>query len=139
MCLTTSYTLKLGMSSSSYKKDGGVEAPISLNGLFFNPDDSDNESNDNEFDNSYENQLLLIDGTSLSIRQNAWHKTNANKVWPGTFLLAEFLRQRSDRYNSCTVLELGSATGALAIFLRALAFNVISWFVTDSCFRFHVK
>lgn len=113
---------------TAFKKDGGVEAPISLNGLFFQADDSDNEEGDDGgFDNSYENQELTVDGMVLTIRQNAWHQTNANKVWPGTFLLAEFLRQRGERYNHGTLLELGSATGALAIFLRLHHFDVITW------------
>ena len=109
------------------KKDGGVEAPISLNGLFFNPDDSDNETDEPTFDNSYENQKLTIGGLSLEIFQNSWHQTNANKVWPGTFLLAEFVRDRNERYNCGNVLELGSATGALAIFLRLKGFSIITW------------
>jgi hypothetical protein len=48
-------------------------------------------------------------------------------VWPGTFLLAEFLRVRSERYNSGVSLELGAATGALAIFLRHHKFDIITW------------
>jgi hypothetical protein len=117
---------------STQKKDGGVEAPVSLGGLFFNPDDSDNDEETNEFDNSYENQQLQVDGMTLCIRQNSWHQTNANKVWPGTFLLAEFLRVRSERYNSGVSLELGAATGALAIFLRHHKFDIITWSVISN-------
>jgi methylase of polypeptide subunit release factors len=41
-------------------------------------------------------------------------------VWPGTFNLADFLCRHEDRYfrSGKSVLELGTATGALAVFLK---------------------
>lgn len=44
---------------------------------------------------------------------------NANKVWPGTFILADFMSKHEGRYKGKgRILELGAATGALSIFLR---------------------
>ena len=50
------------------RKDGGVEAPISLGGLFSTDSDSDSESGDvkkNKFQNEYEVQELLIGDRDL--------------------------------------------------------------------------
>jgi methylase of polypeptide subunit release factors len=99
-------------------KDGGIDAPQSLSGLF--QDDSDNE-NEKSFEQTYEEQSVQIASTSLIIRQYVWHMANANKVWPGTFNLGEFLEINLAKYAHCNILELGAATGALSIFLKTLA------------------
>jgi hypothetical protein len=65
----------------------------------------------------------------LQIRQFAFHSHNANRVWPGTFNLAEYLlrksavdctddeggKQKTYRHFWGSVLEIGTATGLLAI------------------------
>ena len=75
-------------------------------------------------------------------------QANANQVWPGTFVLADFIGNR-ERYTGVTtgtavtgtntdsappdsavrILELGSATGALAVCLQTQFPNlqVITW------------
>jgi predicted nicotinamide N-methyase len=55
----------------------------------------------------------------LKVRQFSWHMANANKVWPGTFALAMYIEENRGKYSSGPILELGAATGALAIFLSA--------------------
>jgi hypothetical protein len=104
----------------SQRKDHGVEAPISLAGLFFD------RGEDEEFDNCDDTQTMNIASECIVVRQHAWHQSNANKVWPGTFVLAEFLKNNIERYSSGTILELGSATGALAVFLLKNGFEVIT-------------
>ena len=81
---------------SVYRKDGGVEAPVSLGGLF--PDEEDDGILNDEFDQNYEEQELQLSGKQLIIQQYAWHKANANKVWPGTFVLASYLEENIDNY-----------------------------------------
>ena len=108
-----------------------MNGPISLGDIFGNADsdnENDNEisSDPNEFKQKYEIQKIKILDKILTIRQFSWHQTNANQVWPGTFRLAEYIINHSERYNpvpsssSCPfkVLELGAATGALSIFLK---------------------
>ena len=96
------------------KKDGGVDAPVSLCGLF-GTDESDDDS---QFEQVFAVQEgLKIGDVTLNIRQTAWHMANANKVWPGTFSLASFIMDNCDHYGTGRILELGAATGALAIFL----------------------
>jgi len=97
------------------RKDGGVVVSPNLGGLF-----GDTE----EFVNEYEVQELDIAGTVLKIRQFSWHEANANKVWPGTFTLAEYIVEHMDTYRSGSLLELGAATGALALFLRLPQYNL---------------
>lgn len=121
------------------RKDGGVRAPqVNLSSLFPSSDDelegteTGNGSADGIGAEEEEGEIqeLIIGGESLAIRQYSWHRANANQVWPGTFVLAEFLRdnrskyQCSDSHASC-ILELGAATGALAIYLRKIGFQHI--------------
>jgi hypothetical protein len=89
----------------------------------------------------------------LQIRQFAWHEANANRVWPGTFVLGSYLTtchpqldkttttdKADDRQTEKTLLErlqhkdsrcleLGAATGALSIFLSSAPYN----FVINTC------
>ena len=107
------------MATFTHPKDGGVEAPISLGGLFTGAD-SDEDSNDG-FRLEYSTQAISLCDISLQIRQYSWHMANANKVWPGTFSLANFLFAHKARYDGYPMLELGAATGALSIFLKKLS------------------
>ncbi|OQR91999.1 hypothetical protein ACHHYP_20157 [Achlya hypogyna] len=91
-----------------------VEAPMSLGGLFATSD-----SEDEGFVNEYETQDIFIGEDKYAIRQFSFHEANANKVWPGMFNLASFIDSHKARYGNGTILELGAATGALAIHLRA--------------------
>lgn len=59
----------------------------------------------------------------LKIREFSSHQLNANMLWPGTFLFADWLVKNKSILHGRRILELGSGTGALAIFLRK-AFQV---------------
>ncbi|KAH9736512.1 S-adenosyl-L-methionine-dependent methyltransferases superfamily protein [Citrus sinensis] len=54
----------------------------------------------------------------LVIREFAFHQLNANFLWPGTFSFAEWLMHHREWIERRRCIELGSGTGALAIFLR---------------------
>jgi len=113
------------MTSKATRKDGGVAPPINLGGLFATSDDSEDENaSDSEFNNKGESQSITVGSRELLIRQFAWHQANANQVWPGTFILANFMDSHVDRYNT-SLLELGSATGALTIYLRLKGYKQI--------------
>lgn len=58
-------------------KDGGIEAPMSLGGLFADSSDSDEEGA--PFDQQYSEQTVHLAEESLTIRQYCWHMANANK------------------------------------------------------------
>lgn len=111
-----------------------IDAPQTLTGLF--PPDSDEELDDNEgIDGTedltsccYEIQSVVIAGETLQVRQYDYHSHNANRVWPGTFNLADYLLEKTNnkegnesptsscfRYQWGNILELGTATGLLAI------------------------
>lgn len=98
-----------------------IDCPLSLGGFF--PAESDEE--EEELNQCYEVQNVDLMGTTLRIRQFAWHSHNANRVWPGTFNLAEYLLVQNEdgtyRHHWGSVLELGSATGVLAIRLAMVA------------------
>ena len=108
-----------------------IDDPQTLTGLF--PPDSDEECNDDdENDICYEIQSVILSGTMLKVRQFDYHSHNANRVWPGTFPLADFLfatlevispldddlnpsLQPKYAHHWGRVLELGTATGLLAL------------------------
>lgn len=71
----------------------------------------------------YVERVHKFPGMELSIREFSSHQLNANLLWPGTFLFADWLVKNRSILDGQRILELGSGTGALAIFLRK-AFGV---------------
>jgi hypothetical protein len=104
--------------------DRDIDAPVSLAGLFDIPNDSDEEEGGaaNEFSNDSEEQTVVVSGKSVKVRQYVFRSHNANRVWPGTFNLAEHYIDEpgGGSISDLTApesytLELGTATGLLAI------------------------
>jgi hypothetical protein len=130
---TTNWTMTalLFAVPNNMKKPTVQQAPVSLSGLFVcDGDDSVEEvgGDVDRFENETEVLTMDLAGIQVHVRQMAWHRANANQVWPGTFTLAEHIFNASGRYESCKVLELGSATGALALALaKTNKYNVITW------------
>lgn len=98
-------------------------APIGMGGLFGDEDDQ-------QFEQQYETQEVCIGGNSFSIRQFSFHCANANQVWPGAVRLGEHLLQNREKLENKCILELGAATGALAIALISNGFRI---FTCDYC------
>lgn len=97
--------------------------PIGIGDLF-HEEDSDNEMDtktsvhsSNTFEQQFETLTVLINNESLLIRQYSFHPVNANAVWPGTNVLGQFIVNQKPYFSNANILELGSATGALAIYL----------------------
>lgn len=117
--------------SSSY-----TGATISLTGLFGEENDENTTlsttSELEQFTNEHEVVVVKVGNVSISICQMSWHMANANQIWPGAFKLAEHIlqtqfHQPQSRYSDGKVLELGAATGALAIALTKLGtFDIIT-------------
>ncbi|XP_027177499.1 uncharacterized protein LOC113776512 isoform X4 [Coffea eugenioides] len=88
--------------------------------------DPDGDSNDEETKESHQNfveRKHQFPGMELIIREFSFHQLNANLLWPGTFAFAEWLVQNRSWMAGRRVIELGSGTGALAIFLHK-SFNL---------------
>lgn len=102
-----------------------IDAPVSL-GSFFPPDSDDEE--ETELDQCYETQDVVLADEKLQVRQFAYHSHNANRVWPGTFNLADYLFAKDDdgkpKNQWGSVVELGTATGLLAIRLAKSSSSV---------------
>ncbi|CAH9146912.1 unnamed protein product [Cuscuta epithymum] len=84
--------------------------------------DSDYNSADEEITDS-QNQNFVershqFPGMVLLVREFCFHELNANLLWPGTFAFAEWLVEHRSWLEGLRILELGSGTGALAIFLQ---------------------
>ena len=102
-----------------------IDAPISL-GTFFPPEsDDEDEDEEAELDQCFETQDIILADRTLHIRQYAYHSHNANRVWPGTFNLTDYLFEVNSEGNYVhqwgSILELGTATGLLAIRLSMSA------------------
>jgi predicted nicotinamide N-methyase len=111
--------------------DKSMSAPISLGGLF--PDSSDEEGGGG-FCNDAEESVVTLGGVAIRLRERPFHPLNANAVWPGAHALAEWVRANAaDKLAPPRrVLELGAATGALAIFcVRACGLDVTTSDVDD--------
>ncbi len=103
--------------------DREIDAPFSFGGLFNSPEENAAlaSSSSDAFENESEEQTINVAGLDLKVRQFVFHSHNANRVWPGTFNLAEYylcglggdLTELTSP--SSWVLELGSATGLLAL------------------------
>ncbi|KAL3638056.1 hypothetical protein CASFOL_018069 [Castilleja foliolosa] len=93
-------------------------ALFSPSSLFAGSDGSSAEEESTETHENYEERKHQFPGMELLVREFSFHQLNANLLWPGTFAFAEWLVQHRPWIEGRKVLELGSATGALAIFLR---------------------
>ncbi|XP_020589706.1 protein-lysine methyltransferase METTL21B [Phalaenopsis equestris] len=95
-------------------------AIFSPSSLFHDEDDEGKdveEANLNQLQN-YEERTHTFAGVVLTIREFSFHQFNANLLWPGTFAFCEWLSQNRSLIEGQRILELGSGTGALAIFIR---------------------
>ncbi|KAK6943495.1 Lysine methyltransferase [Dillenia turbinata] len=86
-------------------------------------DDDDSTSNEDEAKETNENYLERahkFPGMDVVVREFSFHQLNANLLWPGTFSFAEWIVEHRSWIEGRRCIELGSGTGALAIFLRKL-------------------
>lgn len=102
---------------SSVKMDTAIFSPSSLFGA--TSDNSSDEETNPTIQNFVE-RAHHFPGMELVIREFSFHQLNANLLWPGTFAFAEWLVQHQSWTKGRHVIELGSGTGALAIFLNKL-------------------
>jgi len=93
-------------------------ALFSPSSLFDDNDGSSSTDETKETQQSYVERGHQFPGMELLIREFSFHELNANLLWPGTFSFAEWLGQHRSWIEGQRVIELGSGTGALAIFLR---------------------
>ncbi|RLN39674.1 methyltransferase-like protein 23 [Panicum miliaceum] len=100
-------------------------ALFSAASLFHGADDSDDDRDEMEVGAEGKKEALEyveraheFPGMKLSVREFSSHELNANLLWPGTFSFAAWLVKNQSILDGQRVLELGSGTGALAIYLR---------------------
>ncbi|OWM81730.1 hypothetical protein CDL15_Pgr007768 [Punica granatum] len=100
-------------------------ALFSPSSLFADQDDSSSEAEEEKpkTRQSYVERRHQFPGMELVIREFSFHQLNANLLWPGTFAFAVWLVQDQFCLQGRRCIELGSGTGALAIFLRK-SFNL---------------
>ncbi|KAL2337753.1 hypothetical protein Fmac_012199 [Flemingia macrophylla] len=94
--------------------DIAIFSPSSL----FSEEDSPTSEENADSEESYVERKHQFPGMELIIREFSFHQLNANLLWPGTFAFAEWLLQHRPCIKGRRAIELGSGTGALAIFLR---------------------
>ncbi|CAI9097301.1 OLC1v1033690C2 [Oldenlandia corymbosa var. corymbosa] len=94
--------------------DTALFSPASL---FADADSSDEEKENSDSSHSFVERKHQFPDMELVIREFSFHELNANLLWPGTFAFAEWLVQHRSWVEGRRIIELGSGTGALAIFL----------------------
>ncbi|XP_044488278.1 protein N-terminal and lysine N-methyltransferase efm7 [Mangifera indica] len=93
-------------------------ALFSPSSLFAEDDDSSADEETTETSQSFVERTHKFPEMELLIREFSFHELNANLLWPGTFAFAEWIVQHRSLIEGRCCIELGSGTGALAIFLR---------------------
>ncbi|KAG8061598.1 hypothetical protein GUJ93_ZPchr0003g18226 [Zizania palustris] len=92
-------------------------AVFSAASLFDDQDEMQVDADEQTQSMDYVERSHEFPGMKLSIREFSCHQLNANLLWPGTFLFADWLVKNKSILHGRRILELGSGTGALAIFL----------------------
>ncbi|KAL6894382.1 hypothetical protein ACP4OV_008480 [Aristida adscensionis] len=102
-----------------------METAVFSAASLFHGADSDDDRDEIQVDAEGEKQALEyverehdFPDMKLSIREFSSHELNANLLWPGTFSFATWLVKNRSILDGQRIIELGSGTGALAIFLR---------------------
>ncbi|PON51161.1 Lysine methyltransferase [Parasponia andersonii] len=101
-------------------------ALFSPSSLFSEEDDVSSpgeEKEEKETQQGYVERKHEFPGMELIIQEFSFHQLNANLLWPGTFAFAKWLVEHKSWIEGRRCFELGSGTGALAIFLRK-SFNL---------------
>ncbi|XP_059641463.1 protein N-terminal and lysine N-methyltransferase EFM7 isoform X2 [Cornus florida] len=93
-------------------------ALFSPSSLFADEDVSSDDEQTTKTDQSYVQRRHQFPEFELLIREFSFHQLNANLLWPGTFAFAEWLVKHRSWIEGRRTIELGSGTGALAIFLQ---------------------
>ncbi|XP_065862824.1 protein N-terminal and lysine N-methyltransferase EFM7-like isoform X2 [Euphorbia lathyris] len=91
--------------------------------LLFADDEAATDEETKDTQQSYTARRHTFPGMELVIREFCFHQLNANLLWPGTFAFAEWLVKHKSLIEGRRCIELGSGTGALAIFLHK-SFNL---------------
>eukprot|EP00850_Spirogloea_muscicola_P006114 SM000028S10208 [mRNA] locus=s28:929670:931602:+ [translate_table: standard] len=68
----------------------------------------------------YEVRQHDFPGKALLVREFGFHRCNANLAWPGARVFADWLHARRHLLHGRRILELGSGTGALAVYLASV-------------------
>ncbi|KAL9230705.1 hypothetical protein vseg_006021 [Gypsophila vaccaria] len=97
--------------------DAALFSPSSLFGDNSSDDEINRESESETFQN-YVERTHQFPQLELIVREFSFHQLNANLLWPGTFAFVDWLVQHWSCIEGRRVIELGSGTGALAIFLK---------------------
>eukprot|EP01133_Synstelium_polycarpum_P002533 gene2533-2901_t len=92
--------------------------------------DSDNETGNNNSGNNveqvYEQKTISIHEEELVIREFHFSTTNAGYVWPSTFYLIDYILEHRDLFANKKVIELGSGTGILSLYLKKKGIDITS-------------
>lgn len=95
--------------------DTALFSPCSLFGTEDKLPGADSDSEDTQ---TFDEREHSFPGMVLLIREFSFHQVNANMLWPGASIFAEWLIGYQYLLKGRRIIELGSGTGALAIFLK---------------------
>ncbi|EFA76918.1 putative methyltransferase [Heterostelium album PN500] len=88
--------------------------------------DSEDESDKLTNEQQYEEKQINVHDEILTIREFHFSTTNAGYVWPSTFFIIDYILKHSELFKDKRIIELGSGTGILSLFLKKKGFNVTS-------------
>ncbi|KYQ90114.1 superoxide-generating NADPH oxidase flavocytochrome [Tieghemostelium lacteum] len=91
--------------------------------------DSEDENNIKEDENVqqvYVDKDISYRNKIVKIREFQYSSTNAGIVWPSAYCMIDYILDNKDKFKDKKILELGSATGYTAIFLKSEGLDITS-------------
>mmetsp|Transcript_4785 Transcript_4785/g.7441 ORF Transcript_4785/g.7441 Transcript_4785/m.7441 type:complete len:104 (+) Transcript_4785:3-314(+) len=88
--------------------------------VLFGVSDGDNGdgANAGTFEQQFNYREISLADKVIKIRELEFHPLNANFVWPGNEAVAAWILEHRDLFENRRILELGSGTGVLSIFMK---------------------
>eukprot|EP01018_Ginkgo_biloba_P024190 Gb_09169 [translate_table: standard] len=95
-----------------------METALFSPSALFNSEDQLSSEADSENGQTFVEREHRFPGMVLLIREFSFHPVNANLLWPGASVFADWLIEHQKLLRGRRIIELGSGTGALAVFLK---------------------
>eukprot|EP01116_Phalansterium_solitarium_P008800 TRINITY_DN22769_c0_g1_i1.p1 TRINITY_DN22769_c0_g1~~TRINITY_DN22769_c0_g1_i1.p1 ORF type:complete len:543 (-),score=131.01 TRINITY_DN22769_c0_g1_i1:202-1656(-) len=84
-----------------------------------------------QIDQVFEVKTYDIEGVSVQVREFAFSVTNSGTVWKSSFPLCKYIMQHEAQFRGKRIIELGSGTGIVSIFLKKQGFDITSSDIAD--------
>jgi len=89
------------------------------------------EAGHRQVEQVFETNKYIVEGEEFSIREYAFSPTNSGCVWKSSFPLCEYVHKNESDFRNKKIIELGSGTGIVSIYLRKQGYEITSSDIPD--------